>query len=484
MNSGASAPEANRAAALLCALAGLAVLALQLGLSAHPNQIFGDFHAFYCGGKAMLAHADPYAGLTLGACEAQQYGYGLYAATHGLVAPVPFPGYAFVLFSAFALLPYLISALLWLLLSIACTGYCAYALSRLTSQPLWLTIVLLAGAYAIAVLGLGEVAPIALAALCAAALEMRAQRYWTASVLMCAAAILPHVLLPAFAAVFLFVPRSRLPLIVCGAALVLIDAFIGGPAQAVSYFSRVLPAHAQAEIGYIAQYGITWIAHGAGLSDRSASIAGDVCYALGCIAALFVAGVLVRRSNDAAYAVLLPPAFAVTLAPFMHYSEITLALPAALLLVSGARTRLHTALAVCILLLAFPWQWIVGEAQLALPAALLVSSALAFGLFRSDRAAIVACAGVVGYAALLLIVALHAGPQVQVLSDGAISRDLAQAAWSHYIRSQGASAGAVWWLAKLPTWIGAFGLCACGTAAAVNEDLVALRVVDRMPVRP
>jgi hypothetical protein len=484
MISGASAPEGNRTAALLSALAGFAVLVLQLVASAQRSQLFGDFHAFYCGGKAMLAHADPYAGLTLGACEAQQYGHGLYAAAHGLVAPVPFPGYAFVLFCAFALLPYLVSALLWLALTAACTAYCAFALSRLTAQPLWLTTTVVAGGYAIAVLGLGEVAPIALAALCASALELRAQRYWAASILLCVAAILPHVLLPAFAAVFLFVPRARLPLIVCGLALAIVDVLIGGPAQALSYFTRVLPAHAQSEIGYIAQYGITWIAHGAGLPDRSASLAGDMCYAGGCIAALIAARMLVRRSGDAAYAVLLPPAFAVTFAPFMHYSEITLALPFALMLASASRARPQAAPAVCLVLLASPWQWIVGEAQIALPVAVLVTAALSLGVFRSGRAAIVACACAVGYAAVLLVVAAHTGPQVQALSDGAISRDLAQAAWSHYIRSQGASAGAVWWVAKLPTWFGAFALCACGSAAAVNEDLVPSRIVDRMPVRP
>ncbi|HET7815127.1 MAG TPA: hypothetical protein VFL13_12225, partial [Candidatus Baltobacteraceae bacterium] len=204
----------------------------------------------------------------------------------------------------------------------------------------------------------------------------------------------------------------------------------------------------------------------------------------GCIAALIVTAVFIRRSNDAAYAVLLPPAFAVTLAPFMHYSEITLALPAALLLFSSSSARMRIALAACTVLLAFPWQWIVGEARLALPLALLASGAVTLGLLRSDRAATIAVAGAIGYAALLLVVALHAGPQVQALSDGAISRDLAQAAWSHYIRSQGASAGAVWWLAKLPTWIGGFGLCACGLAAAANEDLVAFRIVDRAPIGP
>ncbi|HET7813724.1 MAG TPA: hypothetical protein VFL13_05075, partial [Candidatus Baltobacteraceae bacterium] len=229
MNSGASAPAANRAAAAIAAIAAIAAVVLQLLESAQRSQIFGDFHAFYCGGKAMLAHADPYAGLTLGACEAQRFGYGLYAATHGLVAPVPFPGYAFVLFSAFALLPYLASALLWFLLTLACTAYCAFALSRLTAQPLWLTIVLVGSAYAIAVIGLGEVAPIALAALCGAALAMRSQQYWPACALLCVAAILPHVLLPVFAAVLLFVPRARLPLIACGAVLVVIDLLIGGP---------------------------------------------------------------------------------------------------------------------------------------------------------------------------------------------------------------------------------------------------------------
>ena len=483
MNTGANAPARSRPIAALCA-AVLAIFALQCIVLGSRAQIFGDFHAFYCGGTAVLHHSDPYANASLAACEHQTQPYGLHHTARGVTAPVPFPGYAFVLFAPFAAMPYVPAAVLWLLLLIACTAAGVVLLARIANVPLWCSAAIVAPGYAIAVLGLGEVAPIALTALCCAALALRGGRVWAAAASLCAAAMLPHVLLPAFLAVFFFAPRIRVPLLLCGAVLVALDLAVTGPAAALEYFTRVLPAHAQSEIGYIAQFGLTWILHGIGLDDRSALLAGDASYVAACAAGIACAALFARKTGDAAALALLPAAFAVIGGPFMHYSEITLAFPGILLLYARTNGTVKLLAAASIVLLAVPWQWIVGEPQLALPVALLTVFGVTYGLRAQRDDALRATFAALSYAAALLFVAIAAGPQVAPMHAAHVASDLAQASWTAYIRAQGASAGVVWWIAKLPTWSGLLLLGACGGYAASKEHFIPAGFVERVPAGP
>lgn len=483
MNTGANAPAHNRLFAAVCT-AALIVFALQCIVLGSRAQIFGDFHAFYCGGAAVLHGSDPYAGVSLAACEQQAQPFGLHSTERGVIAPVPFPGYAFAVFAPFAALPYVPSAMLWLLLLLACTAVGIVLVARLANVSLWCSAAVVVPGYAIAVLGLGEVAPIVLTALCSAALALRKDRMWAAAAALCAAALLPHVLLPVFAAAFIFAPRIRLPLIACGAMLAALDLALTGPAAAIEYFTRVLPAHAQSEIGYIAQYGLTWILHGIGLNDRAALLTADASYAAVCTAGVAAAALFARKTRDGAALALLPAAFAVIGGPFMHYSEITLAFPGILLVYSRTEETVKSLAAAAIVLLAVPWQWIVGEPQLALPVALLAAFAVTYALGMGREAALRAALGTLVYSAALLFVATAAGPQVAPMHAAHVASDLAQASWTAYIRAQGASAGVVWWIAKLPTWTGLLLLGACGCYAAAHKDFVAARIVERVPARP
>lgn len=481
---GVNAREAKNAWALAAVYAAftLALIAQFFVLGAR-EQIFGDFHAFYCGGAAMLHGRNPYHAHAIAACESQPHGLGLLHTKAGVTAPVPFPGYVFVLFAPFALLPYVPAALLWLLLTLACTLLAIRALAQLTGIPAWVSAATVTVAYTIAVLGLGEVAPIALAALCVCALALRARRPWAAAAALCVAAILPHVALGAFVAVLLFERSMRIPVFACGAMLVVLDAMAGGPAMAVEYFARVLPAHAYSEIGYIAQYGLTWALHALRTPDRAAVELGNISYALACIAGITVAAKLRAHWNDAAWLVLLPPAFAVTGGPFMHYSEITLALPALFLLWKSSRGGVRAAAGAGIVLLCVPWQWVVGEPQLAIPAGILAATAVATYLFGTDGALRVAFGTVVFYG-LIFAVALFFGPQVEHGGAYAGSATLAQSSWTAFIRGQGASGGAIWWLVKAPTWIGLLLLAAGSAYAAAVEERKTMRVVDGVPLRP
>ncbi len=446
------------------------------------EQVYGDFHAFYCGGTAVLHGLNPYHTASIASCESTRFGFGVLHTAPGVTAPVPFPGYVFALFAPFALLPFLPAALAWFALSVLCMVFAVRCMASLCGLPQWCIAVATGCPYVIAVLGLGEVAPIVLAALCGGALALRSKRYWSAALAMCVSAVLPHVVLPAFGAVFIFQRGMRVPLLVCGGLLVALDVAIGGPAMAVEYFRSVLPAHADSEIGYIAQYGLTWALHGLGVADRLAVSVGDVSYAIACIAGIAVAAMLYKRRNDSAWLLLLPVAFAVTGGPFMHFSEITLAFPALFLLVSQTRERAHWLAAGAVLLLAVPWQWLIGEPQLAIPVSLAACVALAYALFgRVDAVARTAFAAAL-FEALLLVCALRFGPQVEhhVLSSGAGA--LAQASWTTYIRGQGSSTGIVWWIAKLPTWTALLLLCAGSAYVALHKDGESASIVDGAPL--
>ncbi len=446
---------------------------------------FGDFHAFYCGGAAVLHGADPYLQASILRCEHARQPYGLYSGAPGVTAPVPFPGYAFTLFAAFSALPYVPAALLWMVLLLAAVVGASVQAWKLAGRPAWSVLAMLAVPYALTVLVLGETASVALFALCSSALALRLNRPAAAAAWLCVCAVLPHVAAPAFVAMLLWNARSRLAA-VCGmAALLAIDLAISGPVGAISYLTRVLPAHAQSEVGYVAQYGVTWILHAAGASDAIALRTGDVSYALFAAAGIWTAFALARKCGDAGLLVLIPAAFSVTGGPFIHYSEITLALPAALVLYARSFGAQRSLLACAVLLVAIPWQWVIPDAALAVPAALAAAFAVALWTLRlgPERAVRAVGAALIG-SAVILMVALRAGPQVQHLVSPHVDAALAQASWTGYIRAQGASAGVAWILAKLPTWAGLALLALCGLYGAAQEKFVRPVAIVEMPVGP
>lgn len=461
----------------------LVLLVLAFSILSRAGQLFGDFHAFYCGGAAVLHGLDPYTAGALRSCEAQPQPYGLAFMRHGVIAPVPFPAYTFALFAPFAMLPYVPAAILWLALTLACVALSVAGLERVSGYSKVVCVCVLLASYPIAVLGLGEVAPIVLACVTWAAAGLRERRGWWPAALLAAAAILPHAMLPALVAVLLFVPRLRVALVALGVLLAAGGiALLGINAATGEYAMRVLPAHALSEIGYVAQYGTTWVLHAVGIADAPALRAGNALYALACVVSIAAARRLSVRMHDDALLVLVPLAAAVAFSPFMHYSELTLVFPLALLLAARSRGLVRSLAVAALVLAALPWQWIVGEAVLALPACLIAAFRIALCVTRSERRAFAAAAGTLAYGIVLLLVALVMGPQVQHSAAPLTDAHLAQAAWTQYIRTTGASSGLVWWIAKAPTWCALVLLTACCSYASANEDFEAVAVIDSVPV--
>jgi hypothetical protein len=217
----------------------------------------------------------------------------------------------------------------------------------------------------------------------------------------------------------------------------------------------VLPAHTISEVGSTSQYGLTWALHALGLSDRAAIALGDCSYIVMAIAGVAVAGAFVRRSGDAAFAVLIPPAFAVFGGAFMHYTEIMAAIPAALLAYTRATGPLRTAMLTAIVLLAFPWAWALSQPQLIVAFAITGAAIAQLAGGADLRVGLRVALGCALIAAIIIEAGFHfgtglTGAHIATHLDPA----LAQASWAEYVRSQRASTGVVWWFAKAPTWIG------------------------------
>jgi hypothetical protein len=431
-------------------------LVVELVHAAHARLLFGDFRAFYCGGRAVLEGQNPYATSALLPCESAPQPFALYSAHDGVAVPAPFPGYALLAFAAFAWMPYPLAAALWLLALCAALFFASRGIADLTGFPSFGPLVAVGVGAIVAVIPFGELAPIAMWALVGAAQKLRRGRDGLAAAALAVFAILPHVALPSFVALFAFRRSARMPLVVLAAVLGIADLCVGGPHLALRYFTTVLPAHALSEVGSISQYGTTWIAQALGASDRTAILAGNVWYALMCVCGVLAARAFARRFDDPAALLLVPVALAVAGSGFIHYAEITLALPAAFLLASALRGERPLLGAVAVLLIAVPWAWIVEDPTLAI---VFAGTAFCVPYFMLEDAArsLRISFGAVAYCGAALLFAHVSGP---AMSSAHVRLDpsLAQASWARFMRGKHASQGAIWWLLKIPTWLGLYAL--------------------------
>lgn len=464
--------------------AALLLIAWQLHVSSKAGALFGDFRAFYCAAGAVVHGSNPYAASAIYACEREAMPLGLYRATPGVAVPAPLPGYALVAFAPLALLPYLAACVAWLVILLATVFSSARALALLLNRSYDAALWALAAGFAIISVPFGELGSVIVVAVLWLAVALRRASWTWAAVAGGVAMILPHVALPALLGVFLFVPQMRTRLLVLAAILLALDVLCGGPGIALSYIRDVLPAHARSEIGSTAQYGMTWILHALRASDSAAIAGGEVSYAVMTLLGLAAARAFVLRRGDRVYAALIPPAFAVLGGTFMHYTQIMVAIPAALLLFERCE-RARKLFAAAFLLLVVPWAWALGQPVLILVYALVCGVVSARMLRWSPTAALrVAMASVVLTGAILYA-GYHFGPGLATHVHGVtLQGGLAQASWEQFVRSQRASTGIVWWIAKAPTWIGLL-LLALGCAYVLaKEDFVPPVVVEQVPITP
>ena len=441
-------PPTAVAAAVLAAL----LLAAILFPAVRPGGLLRDFNAFYCAGRVLAAGADPYRAEPLGACERIARPAPFLVGDPGLVMPAPLPPYALWPFGALAQLPYLAAALVWTTLGVLAVGVAVFAMRRLTGLPLLPLVAAFALGDGYASLCLGQVAPLAVAAIAVSALLLARNRdEWAA----CAAGVAmlePHVGLPLCASLFVWRSRTRLPLIAITALCVGASLAAVGLSTALEYVRDVLPAHAASEIANEKQFSLTYALHRLAVPDGLALRAGEAWYLAAVGAGIWAAGRLAQRYCNAAVIAVVPPALAVFGGPFVHVIQIAAALPAALLLYPYAAPRAQRALGWALVALAIPWVQFANLGTIFVALAALVAALLARAFVDARPTTVTAAAiGAVAFLATA-IAAVHAIPDASaVLLAHYDPKALAETSWTLYVRTIGTANAAAFDFAKMPT---------------------------------
>ncbi|HEY0798921.1 MAG TPA: glycosyltransferase family 87 protein [Candidatus Baltobacteraceae bacterium] len=450
----------------VAAIAGTLFLIVFLAVpTARPGSLLRDFNAFYCAGATVLDHQDPYLNEPLGTCErnAPRAAFLEHAPAY-MTVPAPLPGYALAPFAVLALLPYDSAALVWTALLVLAFAFTVSCLREMTSLPGTTVVAALALSDGYVGLTLGQIAPIAIAAMVGTAYALRRGRMTTASVCAALAMLEPHIGVPTCIALAAARPKSLLPLGVLALALGGVSLVLLGAQANVEYFARVLPAHALAEIDNVKQLSLAYLLHGAGVEASTALRMGDGMY----LAAIAAGAVMARRlpdnGRDNALLIFLPVALGTAFAPFLHIVQVAAVIPAALVLF--ARQRDDRLRALTVMLLAVPWPQFasLGTAFPLLAAADV--GLLASGFLSATGVLVAATLALLAAAAPTYVITPVNDPTV-VLLPAYDPHALAQTSWGAYIGLVGTQDAPAYTLARIPTWSGLALLCA-GTARALR----------------
>ncbi len=436
------------------AVSSVVVLAVMAYAFAYPPTLTAgslDFNAFFCAGRILTAGGDPYRYGPMHNCEIQN----MHPGTPNAVVPAPLPPYGIEAFAPLAKLPFAQAGFIWFLVLIGSAMLIVWAVVELTGLPLLLVAVCVVVSVLLQTLLNGALAPLPIGLMCAAAVAVVRARWTLAALLLGLACIEPHVALPPMLATFVLVPQMRARLGIVAAVVAIVTLAAGGAGLNIEYFTAVLPAHVASELGTSGQYSLSAMLHTLGIADGPAVATGSAQYALFALAGVWLGWLLRRRIPGSI--VLAPMALAVTGGTFIHLTQISAALPFALLVAANARSNVAW---LGVTLVAVPWQFVL-ENETPIFAGFVVFAVLLWGTRVSWIKAVFA--GVASSAALWFICAKFSVPAIAITAiprvpDGA----LAEVAWKALA---GQFPPAVfWWPGHTLTYLGL--LCAYWSAIA------------------
>ncbi len=437
-----------------------ALLAVMIALNPPAGQTYlmGDFRAFYCAGSAIAHGANPYLEEPLRSCEATAGPPAEPAFLRPVALPAPLPPYALLLFVPFALLPFPLAALCYGALMIASMTLAVALLQRVTGASSAMLNLSLAAITATVTYYVGQPMPFVFAALGGAALLARRGHWIAASACVALASIEPHVALAAIVGMLAAVPRTRLPLLLCGAGLALASAGAVGLPAFIAYVRDVVPAHALAN-AYEWQFSLTSLLTSLGVSISAAVRWGEVEFAAMLVLGVVVANRLRALTGDAAVMVIVPPAFAVFGGVHVHFQQIAVAFPA-ILYVAVRDPRVRAPAIAGLALAMIPWN-VMGSSVLAGFAPLLAGGL--GGLTLGRRAGIVFAIGAAGVVcSVVVLAALGLGPAPVHFVPHVYPPDaLAELSWGEFSRAALMRPSAMMQWLRLPTFAG----LACGLVA-------------------
>jgi hypothetical protein len=318
-----------------------------------------DFRPFYCGGRILAEGRDPYLVEPMRSCQRDVLAGAGLRLNEAHVLPAPLPPYALAPFALLATLPFGTATVVWLALCIFSLGVAIVVTRSLSGlSPSVVALAMFASA-GFASLVLGQLVPIALAGLLLAALRARRGDGTGAAAAASLGALEPHLALPVWLGLFLFVPCARRPLAVAAALLAALSLSFGGAGRNVEFLTRVLPGHARAEAyNFPAQYSLTALLVAARMSLGAALLLGSLSYVAMLCAGLALGAHLAKRFADPAFSIVTPLAAVLIGGPFLHVHQMAAAVPLGLMLL-GRLPRPSVsfgAVAVAVCALAVPWE--------------------------------------------------------------------------------------------------------------------------------
>jgi hypothetical protein len=423
-----------------------------------------DFFAFYCGGSVYASGADPYTVEPLRSCENAL----LRTPQAILVVPAPLPEYDLAAFSLIARIPFPIARILWEILLALAFGVSVFYLVRLTRLDTPLVFATLFFSEAIPSLFLGQLVPIAAAALIVAMYCASRKRFACAALFTASTLIEPHLGLGACASLFLWVPRARLALLAClGAPF--IASFVGHLPLSISYLRDILPIHILSEANREDQLSLTHLFILLGAALHAAVALGQASYILLLGISIACARALARRTGEPAFLIGIPPAFAVIGGPFVHIHHVAVAIPAALLLFTRI-PRAQRIIGPAIMLLAIPWDAYLLLFHL-MPIVMIFTMALAARLLRVSLLR-QACTALLVACVISAAVAAYVRPATANMKFAYASPNApAELIWQEHVRIQHSSNEILFLLLALPTWTGLLTTALYTISAAKDETL-------------
>ena len=437
-----------------------ALLAAMIALNPlnRPTYLMGDFRAFYCAGNAIALGANPYREEPLRTCEAHAGPPSEPAFLRPVALPAPLPPYALMLFAPLSRLPFALAAALYGVLMLAAMTWSVRLFARAIGTSSVALDLAFAAITAMISYYIGQPTPLVFLALAGAALFVRSGRWWAASACAVAATIEPHIALPVLVAMAVALPRTRMPIALCGAALVGAGVLATGLPLSVEYVREVVPAHALAN-AYEWQFSLTSVLTSAGVAAPLAIRCGEIMFAMMVALGVAVAMRLARLTGDAALLVLVPPAFGVFGGVHVHFQQLAIAFPALLYAIARwneVRRFAATGLALAMI----PWN-VMGASLLAGVAPVLVGAFAALTMDR--RRGLYLAAIATGICLSLLILAnLGLGPaENHFVARSYPPNALAESSWGDFSRAALMRPSFMMQWLRIPTVVGlACGLCA------------------------
>jgi hypothetical protein len=449
-----------------------------LGLTATRSSNF-DFRAFYCAGAALSLHANPYHIEPLHDCEKNKTDGAFQTFARDTALPAPQPAYDLAAFAQLARFPFRIASKIWTALLVACLAATVLLVTRLCAVPLAAAVASLWLSLGIASVYVGEIVPLFILVLVAAAYCARTGRWLLAGAFGAVTLIEPHIGAPVCLSIALCAPRARAGLCATVAVLLLTSFEALKLHENVEYFRAVLPAHALSELAADSQLSLSAVAHAIGASDRIALLIGTLSSFVMAVLGIVLAARLAAKLKDAAFIVLMPAAAAVVGGSFMHVTDVVAAIPFALLLRvrTNEASRMPT---VVLVLLAVPWWLLVTPMLLGPTTAIALAALTVLFLVRwssaNDLVALLAAAA--SAAASFAAVSLYQGSVQHVAATAApfIPNIYPQAGWALFNARFASSGVAATWMLRAPSWIALLLLMyQAARAAALTDAMRTLR---------